>query len=275
MHSIERVSRPNRRDRFPTTRVLASTSKVLDNPGGWHHVQVVLSYGMAESGGPGSIRMEAFIDGRHILTADEGPAANPLPSTASTGVAASQGNVRVRSFTVARECPEGGIINDAPRGERVRMSCAPGFSGVGSATRTCNVYGEWTGEPFVCRTDPPVFGNTTRYVDEHSPVDTLVGPPLEARSPLPVTYELFEPGSDNAFGIDPCTGQIYVRNNVLDFERTPTYRLRILAKANNDAFAVSEAFVTVRLNNINDPPRFPVGQSLVLEENAPAGTLSN
>lgn len=275
VHSIARVSKPTGRDRYPTTRVLQSTSRVLDNPAGWHTVRVVLNYGMVESGGPGSIRIEAYVDGDLLLTADEGPASNPLPSTGSAGVAASQGDVRVRSFSVSRNCPEGGIVTDADRGQRVRMGCAAGFFGVGSPTRTCNINGDWTGEDFFCRTEPPSFGNGTRFVDEHSPVGTLVGEPLAAQSPLPVTYELFEPGNDNAFRIDPCTGQITVRNDVLDYERTATYRVRVHAKADNDDNAVAVGFITIRLNNINDPPRFPGRQTLVLEENSPAGTLSN
>jgi len=112
-------------------------------------------------------------------------------------------------------------------------------------------------------------------VDEHSPVGTAVGPPLVANSPLPVTFELFEPGNDNAFRIDPCTGQIYVRNDVLDFERTSSYRLRIHAKADNDDRAVAVGFITIQLNNVNDPPRFPGRQTLALAENAPIGTVSN
>jgi len=116
VHSIARVTKPTGRDRYPTTRTLASTTGVLDNPAGWHMVRVIITYGLTEAGGPGSVRMQAYVDGMLVLTADESPANNPLPSTASTGVAASQGDIRVKSFTVSRNCPDGGIVDNADRG---------------------------------------------------------------------------------------------------------------------------------------------------------------
>jgi len=121
-------------------------------------------------------------------------------------------------FRVTAPCATDGSCNGMQSNYHVGIGsvcahgCPPGYLTEGSAMRTCNDSGAWTGVDLVCRPQPPTWvqsvvagdggaimlaGQLTfnRTVDERSPVGTLLGAPIRALPPaaapgLDITYSI-------------------------------------------------------------------------------------
>ncbi len=96
---------------------------------------------------------------------------------------------------------------------------------------------------------PPIAQSSTIQVIENSAEGTAVGVAL-ASSPSgsPLTYQLIGGTGNNAFTMDPLTGQISVLDSsLLDFETTPELTLEF--EVSDDAGQTASATITIQLLN--------------------------
>ena len=121
----------------------------------------------------------------------------------------------------------------------------------------------------------PVFGEgttATRTVPENSPVDTVVGFPVQATDPDGDTLAYTLSGIDDlAFRVDAGTGQIRTRE-ILDREIRPTYRVEVEVedgRGGRDSIGVN-----IEVSDVNEPPIFSslISADFIVRENSPSGT---
>ena len=121
----------------------------------------------------------------------------------------------------------------------------------------------------------PVFGEgtaATRTVPENSPVDTIVGFPVQATDPDGDTLAYSLSGIDElAFRVDAGTGQIRTRE-ILDREIRPTYRVEVGVE---DGRGGQDSIdVNIEVSDVNEPPIFSslISADFIVGENSPSGT---
>ena len=121
----------------------------------------------------------------------------------------------------------------------------------------------------------PVFGEgtaATRSVPENSPVDTVVGFPVQATDPDGDTLAYSLSGSDElAFRVDARTGQIKTRE-ILDRETRPTYRVEVGVE---DGRGGQDSIdVNIEVRDVNEPPILSslISADFIVDENSPSGT---
>jgi len=161
------------------------------------------------------------------------------------------------------------------------FTCNSGMKAVGPTTRTCVVSGggiaSWfpstNTDPLDCTLDPPTFRNDVRAVAENSARNTLVGDPVAASLSSPdysLQFAIVSGNINEAFYVDSCSGQIKVRNAVLNYELIPSYLLTLKAFVVGFANVETLANITVNILDVNEPP---IVESLVysVSENVTLG----
>ncbi len=124
---------------------------------------------------------------------------------------------------------------------------------------------------------PPTIANQTRSIAENAATGTNVGLPIAASDPdaaQTLTYAITGGNPDNAFAINPTTGQLTVGVSAggLDFETTPTYALTVRVTDNAATPASSSATITVNVIDVSEAPVVVPGQTRSIAENAAIGT---
>ena len=118
----------------------------------------------------------------------------------------------------------------------------------------------------------------TINIAENRSNNSSVGTPIQAvdEEGDTITFAIVTGNENGAFAIDSSTGQITVADNsLLDFE-TPTlneYQLTIEATDSGDPTATATAFLTIIVDDVNEPPIFPEEPiTLTIDENSADGT---
>ena len=163
----------------------------------------------------------------------------------------------------------------ASEGETCTLTPFPGVGVVGNTTMTCSG-GVWAPPlPPVFTLPVPVLAPMMLSVPEYSPVNTPVGPPLEAVGPVPdlqIGYEIVANGTNTgAFWVDQCGGQVRVRNPMLDASVAPVYVLTIRAFIIDYPTVASNVSVTIVLTPGARPLSAPPVQALSIPEHSPGG----
>jgi len=103
----------------------------------------------------------------------------------------------------------------------------------------------------------PTVSDATLMLDENSPVGTNVGF-VSASDPdlgQTLSYAIVGGNINNAFAIDPATGQITVANSAaVNFEAIPEFQLTVQVTDNAETPLNSTAVVTVQVQNLIEAP---------------------
>lgn len=127
--------------------------------------------------------------------------------------------------------------------------------------------------------DSPIFSGPGSFVvAENTPAGSTVGT-IVASDPDTITpnnqltYSIASGNTDNAFGIDPSTGRLFVSNPlVLNYEAQHSLVLQIVATDGGTIPLTAAQVVTITLDDVNEPPVVSGPLSVTLNENAPAST---
>lgn len=128
--------------------------------------------------------------------------------------------------------------------------------------------------------EPPVIvPDQNLFVNEHAHNGTVVGT-VEATDPdfnFPnnlLTYSIIGGNTNNAFSINPVTGNIIVSNSSqLNFANGSTYSLLVEVDDSGDPSFSDATTVTVNLVDVNEPPTITPGESFNLDENPAFGQI--
>jgi hypothetical protein len=125
--------------------------------------------------------------------------------------------------------------------------------------------------------------DTLRDVEENAVIGTSVGYPLaasdvDAHDVLQFTITSGNKMSDtrrnvvydDVFGIDASSGQIFVNNDVLDYEYLPEFHITV--RVTDKAGLYDECLVWINLLDVNDVPRLQQ-MSRAVQENSVSGGL--
>jgi hypothetical protein len=126
----------------------------------------------------------------------------------------------------------------------------------------------------LCALSPPFFPSVTLSVPEGSPQNTLVGNPLTATISSPdytVLFAITGGVNASAFYVDSCSGQVKVRQNVLDFIVQPQFLLNVTASVADFPMVTTTTTIVVNLIEVDYAP-VVVPTTFVIGEN-PAGGL--
>ena len=123
--------------------------------------------------------------------------------------------------------------------------------------------------------NPPVITNQSFSIAENSGngtnVGTIVADDPDAGQSL--SYSIISGNNNNAFTINSTSGLLTVANSTaLNFEITPSFTLIVRVTDNGTGSLWAEASISINILNINELPGMN-GQSFVVDENAPVGTL--
>ena len=103
----------------------------------------------------------------------------------------------------------------------------------------------------------PVSDDAALQLTENSPVGTVVGV-VSATDPdagQQLTYSILDGNNNNAFAIDPVTGQITVSNAAaINFEAWPEFQLLVQVADNAESPLSDTALITITLQNVVEPP---------------------
>jgi VCBS repeat-containing protein len=106
--------------------------------------------------------------------------------------------------------------------------------------------------------EAPVVNTATFSIPENSANGTLVGTPVTFSDPdagQSHTFSITAINPNNAFAINPSTGQITVANSAaLNFEVTPSFSLTVRVTDNGTPVLSGSATITVNLTNVNEAP---------------------
>lgn len=118
--------------------------------------------------------------------------------------------------------------------------------------------------------ETPEVENLSVTVDENTGNGTIITT-VNAADPegQPLQFEITSGNVNNAFSIDPLTGQIAVMNQpVIDFEALPLFLLTITVTDPGNLSATSS--VEIRVNDINEPPAGILLSNSSINENTAA-----
>ena len=122
----------------------------------------------------------------------------------------------------------------------------------------------------------PVVTGASFSLPENTANGTNVGSPITYADPdggQTHVYSIESGNTNNAFAIDPSTGQITVNNvGALDFETTPVFTLTVRVTDNGTPVLFGQATVTVTLTNVNEQPTDIALSGNAVAENQPVGT---
>ncbi|MEM9003636.1 MAG: cadherin domain-containing protein, partial [Cyanobacteria bacterium P01_F01_bin.86] len=123
-------------------------------------------------------------------------------------------------------------------------------------------------------------------IDENSAVDTVVGTisATDADVGDTLTFSIISGNDNEAFAIDPTSGQITVANSdAIDAETQPQFELEVQVTDDGSPFGVDTATVTIDIEEVNEAPIFldapggsplPDGESLIATP-IPEGTAND
>jgi VCBS repeat-containing protein len=126
---------------------------------------------------------------------------------------------------------------------------------------------------------PSIVSGQTFTVAENSAANTVVGHVLatdpDATAPnSTLTYSILSGNTNNAFAINPTTGQITVNNpSAVNFEATPQFSLQVQATDGGSPTLAATQIVTVNVTNVNEAPIVPAGQSFSVTEHSATNTI--
>lgn len=126
---------------------------------------------------------------------------------------------------------------------------------------------------------PVITPNQTLSVDENPGNGTVVGTVVanDADSTAPnhtLTYSIIGGNTNNAFAINPSTGQVTVNNaSQLILSNGSSYALQMRVADGGSPSLSDTQTVTVALIDVNQPPVIPAGQSFNLNENPSEGQI--
>jgi len=123
--------------------------------------------------------------------------------------------------------------------------------------------------------EQPAISDQTFSLPENTAIGTLVDT-VAANDPdagQRLTYSFTAGNTNNAFAIDPSTGQITVADSsVLNYEAIPSFALTVQVIDNGTALLSKTATVTINLTNLNEQPAIS-DRTFSLPENTGNGTL--
>ncbi len=123
--------------------------------------------------------------------------------------------------------------------------------------------------------EAPVIYNQSFTIEETIGTGELVGV-VQASDPdngQTLTFSIASGNIDNAFAIDPLTGELTVADStVLDFTTYPVYYLNVEVQDDGAGNLTDNATVTVSLSDVNQVPEIEA-QSFALEENSNNGAV--
>ena len=121
---------------------------------------------------------------------------------------------------------------------------------------------------------PVVLSGQTFDVDENSPNGTVVGTvaATDAEGDDTITrFTIAAGNTDEAFAIS-SSGELTVNNSAaLDFESLQSFNLSITATDGVNTSAAET--ITITINDVNEPPLVPSGQTFDVDENTPNSTV--
>jgi len=136
--------------------------------------------------------------------------------------------------------------------------------------------------------EPPVVVPATRFVDENTVAPTTFGLPIAVSDQdFGQTHTWSIVHEDSAavglFDIDSATGTLKVKTSLKGFRQGLDYEymnsFTITVRATDDgtrpANLYAEAQISVKLNDLNEPPVVPNNQNVTIPENSPPDTATN
>lgn len=126
---------------------------------------------------------------------------------------------------------------------------------------------------------PVIVPSQILSVDENPGNGTFVGT-IVASDPDPtapnstLTYSIIGGNTNNAFAVDPSTGEVTVSNaSQLTLANGTSYALQTLVEDGGNPSLSDIGTVTVTVVDVNQPPTIPAGQSFNLNENPSNGQI--
>jgi len=222
--------------------------------------------------------LTVFIDGIELLVTD-------FARLASGYVGVYAGTTATFDHLAVTTACNGGVCTTGAPQDRCTYTCNPGYTPVGNATQICTMSADgttasWVGVPLTCALPLPTFNAATRYVPELAARYTAVGAPLVAYITDPTATLLFAivsgPNTTSGaptFGIDACSGQIWVNANPLaSYATARTYTLNVSVTVVGSGQLVY-ARVTVNVQQVTQAPVIASGQVFSLSAAATVGTI--
>lgn len=123
--------------------------------------------------------------------------------------------------------------------------------------------------------ETPEIDDQNFSIEENSGDYTILGT-ITASDPdagQVLSFSIISGNNDNAFTVDPSTGELSVSNSTaLDYETYPLFTLTIMVEDNGTVSLSSQANISIELIDINESPIIQ-NQSFSVEENASNGTI--
>jgi hypothetical protein len=184
------------------------------------------------------------------------------PNWGSVGLYAEAGPARFANLSINSTCDMFNQARNMAAGMRVSYECKKGYEVVGNTTWICGADGTYGGRGLVCKSLPPVFGNYTFGIEEHSANGTTIGvaSATPANPEQLLGYSLvaqypFNATLGFAFSVVGCSGAIRVYDPYqLDYQAVRQFNLTIMAVPDNQLVAASFTNVTINIINVVDPP---------------------
>lgn len=128
--------------------------------------------------------------------------------------------------------------------------------------------------------DPPSIPSGQVFtVQENKPLNTVVGTvvatdPDTAAPNRTLTYSITSGNTNNAFTINPSTGQITVNTPAaLNFEATSQFTLQVQVSDGGSPSLSASTSVIVNVTDVDEAPALPVGSSYSIAENSSVNTV--
>jgi hypothetical protein len=122
--------------------------------------------------------------------------------------------------------------------------------------------------------EPPSALSFTCFINENLPNGSVIGTvyAFDPDAGQNLTYIIQSGNTNNAFTINPLSGQITVSNSIaLNFEETPDFYLIIRVMDNGSPQQSCLSSVVVHLNDLNEAP-IVFDDAFSIDENSPTGT---
>lgn len=172
---------------------------------------------------------------------------------------------------------------------RIRLANTGQLNHENKASYNCNVQVEDTANNTASATitinvtdvnEAPSVNDQSFPIDENAPngsnVDTVAASDPDADDAGNLTFAIINQVPEAAFDINNSSGLIEVSDSSqLDFETNPTFTVtvRVTDSGGPGGSTLSdEADITINLNNVNEAPTIPGGQTLSVPENSDNGT---
>lgn len=123
--------------------------------------------------------------------------------------------------------------------------------------------------------DAPVVQSRAFLIPENGPQNAFIGfvTATDGDAGQTLTYAITAGNTNNAFSINPATGELRINNPAaMDFETNPFFNLTVTATDNGNPAASGSGTITVNLQNVNDPPTI-LPQTFSVAENSAAGVV--